>query len=72
MQQVAAVPGLHRPRVIGGRWDQRHHVERWCGINFTVMLVRREGESFVALLQRLDRSIAKAREQEITIDEVNG
>ncbi|MEY3462270.1 MAG: hypothetical protein RLZZ468_48 [Cyanobacteriota bacterium] len=37
-----------------------------------VMLVRREGESFVALLRRLDRSIAKAWEQEITIDEVNG
>jgi len=36
------------------------------------MLVRREGESFVALLHRLDRSIAKAWEQEITIDEVNG
>ncbi len=37
-----------------------------------VMLVRRDGESFVALLRRLDRSIAKAWEQEITIDEVNG
>ena len=37
-----------------------------------VMLVRREGESFVALLRRLDRSIAKAWEQETTIDEVNG
>ena len=37
-----------------------------------VMLVRREGESFVALLKRLDRSIAKAWEQDITIDEVNG
>jgi hypothetical protein len=37
-----------------------------------VMLVRREGESFVALLRRLDRLIAKAWEQEITIDEVNG
>ena len=36
-----------------------------------VMLVRREGESFVALLQRLDRSIAKALKQEITIDEIN-
>ncbi len=37
------------------------------------MLVRREGESFVALLRRLDRSIARrAWEQEITIDEVNG
>ena len=36
-----------------------------------VMLVRREGESFVALLQRLDRSIAKAWKQEITIDEIN-
>lgn len=32
-----------------------------------VMLVRREGESFVALLRRLDRSIAKAWEQEITL-----
>ena len=37
-----------------------------------VMLVRGEGESFVALLRRLDRSIAKAWEQEISIDEVNG
>lgn len=36
-----------------------------------VMLVRRE-ESFVALLRRLDRAIAKAWEQETTIDEVNG
>ena len=36
-----------------------------------VMLVRREGESFVALLQRLDLSIAKAWKQEITIDEIN-
>jgi hypothetical protein len=36
-----------------------------------VMLVRREGETFMALLHRLDRSIAKAWEQEITIDEVN-
>jgi hypothetical protein len=30
------------------------------------------GESFVVLLHRLDRSIAKAWEQEITIGEVNG
>ena len=37
-----------------------------------VMLVRREGETFVALLRRLDHSIAKAWEQEITIDKVNG
>jgi hypothetical protein len=37
-----------------------------------VMLVRRDGETFMALLRRLDRSIAKAWEQEITIDEVNG
>ena len=37
-----------------------------------VMLVRREGKSFVALLRRLDRSIAKAWEQEIAIAEVNG
>jgi hypothetical protein len=36
------------------------------------MLVRCEGESFVALLRRLDRAIAKAWEQETTIDEVNG
>ena len=37
-----------------------------------VMLVRREGESFVALLRRLDRSIAKAWDEEVTIDEVFG
>ena len=36
-----------------------------------VMLVRREGESFVALLRRLDRSIGKAWANETTIDEVN-
>ncbi len=40
--------------------------------NCPVMLVRREGESFVALLRRLDRSIGKAWDQETTIDEVNG
>jgi hypothetical protein len=36
-----------------------------------VMLVRRDGESFVALLRRLDRSIGKAWANETTIDEVN-
>jgi len=41
-------------------------------VDCPVMLVRREGESFVALLHRLDRSIAKAWEQEVNIDEVNG
>jgi hypothetical protein len=37
-----------------------------------VMLVRRERESFVALLRRLDRSIGKAWDSETIIDEVNG
>ena len=37
-----------------------------------VMLVRREGESFVALLRRLDRSIGKAWDNETIIEEVNG
>lgn len=37
-----------------------------------VMLVRRERESFVALLRRLDRSIGKAWDNETIIDEVNG
>lgn len=37
-----------------------------------VMLVRREDESFVALLRRLDRSIGKAWDNETIIDEVNG
>ena len=37
-----------------------------------VMLVRREGESYVALLRRLDRSIGKAWDNETIIDEVNG
>ena len=36
-----------------------------------VMLVRREGESFVAMLRRLDRSIGKAWANETPIDEVN-
>jgi hypothetical protein len=34
-----------------------------------VMLVRREGESFLALLRRLDRSIGKAWDNETIIDE---
>jgi len=37
-----------------------------------VMPVRREGESFVALLKRLDRTIGKAWDNETIIDEVNG
>jgi len=36
------------------------------------MLVRRAGESVVALLRRLDRSIAKTWGQEITMNKVNG
>jgi hypothetical protein len=36
-----------------------------------VMLVRRDGETFVALLKRLDRSIGKAWDSETPIDEVN-
>ncbi len=37
-----------------------------------VMLVRREGESFVALLRRLDRSIGNVWDKGTNIDEVNG
>jgi hypothetical protein len=37
-----------------------------------VMLVRRDGESFAALLKRLDRSIGKAWDNETIIDEING
>ena len=37
-----------------------------------VMLVRRQGESFAALLRRLDRSIGKAWDNETIINEVNG
>ncbi|TVS01905.1 MAG: hypothetical protein EA413_13465 [Cyanobium sp. PLM2.Bin73] len=36
-----------------------------------VLLVRRDGETFVALLKRLDRSIGKAWDSETPIDEVN-
>ncbi|MFO8237582.1 MAG: hypothetical protein R6U00_04855 [Prochlorococcaceae cyanobacterium] len=37
-----------------------------------VMLVRRDGETFAALLKRLDRSIGKAWDTETPIDEFNG
>ena len=37
-----------------------------------VMLVRREGESFVELLGRLDRSIGNVWDKGTNIDEVNG
>jgi hypothetical protein len=36
------------------------------------MLVRRRGESLVALLKRLDDAIASALEDETFIDEING
>lgn len=36
------------------------------------MLVRREGESFMDLLARLDAAIENADENEIFIDEING
>ena len=35
------------------------------------MLVRRDGESLLALMGRLDRSIASASKTSITVDEVN-
>jgi hypothetical protein len=37
-----------------------------------VMLVRRDGESFAALLKRLDRFIGKAWDANTPIDELNG
>jgi hypothetical protein len=36
------------------------------------MLVRKDGESLAALLQRLDAAIAAAWEDEVCIDENNG
>ena len=36
------------------------------------MLVRRKGETFLQLLARLDAAIAKAQDEEIYIDEING
>ena len=35
------------------------------------MLARREGESLIDLLRRLDRAIADAAENSITVDEIN-
>jgi hypothetical protein len=35
-------------------------------------LVRRKGESFDALLQRLDAAIARALENNVYVDEING
>ena len=36
------------------------------------MLVRRKGETILQLLARLDAAIAKAQDEEIYIDEING
>ncbi|MBM5816145.1 MAG: hypothetical protein FJ083_06015 [Cyanobacteria bacterium K_Offshore_surface_m2_239] len=36
------------------------------------VMVRKDGESFAALMRRLDRSIGKAWDNETIIDEVNG
>jgi hypothetical protein len=35
------------------------------------MLARRDGESLMELMGRLDRAIAKAAESSITVDEIN-
>lgn len=41
------------------------------GSNCLAMLVRRDGESFNALLKRLDKAIGLAWSNEVFIDEVN-
>jgi ribosome assembly protein YihI (activator of Der GTPase) len=41
------------------------------GSNCLAMLVRRNGESLNALLQRLDKAIGLARSNDVFIDEVN-
>ena len=41
------------------------------GSNCLAMLVRRDGESFSALLKRLDKAIGKAWTDDLFIDEVN-
>lgn len=40
--------------------------------NMLAALLRRDGESLVELLDRLDTAIDKATEQEIYTDEING
>ena len=42
------------------------------GSNCLAMLVRLDGESFNALLKRLDKAIGVARSNDMFIDEVNG
>ena len=41
------------------------------GHNSVAMLVRRDGETFHALLKRLDKAIAKARDGGDAVDEIN-
>ena len=42
------------------------------GSNCLAMLVRRDGESFAALLRRVDKAIGLAWSDEVFTDEVNG
>lgn len=42
------------------------------GSNSLAMLVRREGESFTALMKRLDKAIGLAWSDDLFTDEVNG
>lgn len=42
------------------------------GYNTLVMLRRRRGESLIQLLARLDQAIAKANDEDVYTDEING
>jgi hypothetical protein len=55
--------------------DTSHHGQCWAtandGHNSLAMLVRRDGETFNALLKRLDSAIAKAWDGDGIVDEIN-
>ena len=42
------------------------------GYNTLAMLRRRRGESLIQLLTRLDQAIAKANDEDVYTDEING
>lgn len=56
---------------VGARWPHKCVATAADQSNALAMLVRRDGETLPALLQRLDEAIAKAYDDDGFTDEVN-
>lgn len=71
MKHIEALIADRGEITVGARWPHKCVATAADLSNTLAMLVRREGETLQALLQRLDQAVAKAYDDDGFTDEVN-